>query len=66
MAGGPIRRLFLGGRMDNKNVNQNRDFSQKQEPKKGFGQKIGDKMERLGDKFSRKGERSENSRDSQR
>jgi hypothetical protein len=52
--------------MDNKNVNQNRDFSQKQEPKKGFGQKIGDKMQRLGDKFSRKDERSENSRDSQR
>lgn len=52
--------------MDNKNVNQSRDFSQKQEPKKGFGEKIGDKLERLGDKMSRKGEHTENPRDSQR
>lgn len=52
--------------MDNKKVNQGRDFSQKQEPKKGFGDKIGEKLERLGDKISRKGESTENPRDSQR
>jgi hypothetical protein len=50
--------------MDNKNVNQNRDFSQGKEPKKG--QTIGEKLERLGDRISRKGENTEHTRDSQR
>lgn len=50
--------------MDNKNVNQNRDFTQGKEPKKT--QTIGEKLERLGNKMARKNEGAEHPRESQR
>lgn len=53
--------------MDNKNVNQNRDFNKNtQQPKDSFSKKLGDKMERLGEKISRKGDEIEHSQDSKR
>lgn len=53
--------------MENKNINQGRDFTPKQNQKKGFAEKVGEKMEQLGDKFSRKVDNTkEHFRDSQR